>query len=337
MPTITTVDATWDTGVTMDASELRRADTAMFLGNGADNGVRSGIVRHGDTSLAVAVNGSDQVTVAAGAFVIASALGLGVYRGSLPAATSAVALTARNGTNPRIDLVVIQVNGTNATLKTIDGNPSSSPTAPALPAQHIELARLTVPQVGGGAVTVDSSWRTYATALGGTLYVETAARLPGSGNQKGQRAVALDTGVEWVWNGTAWTGGVGTIGYAQRTSNQGGITTEVDLTGLSVTVTTGASRRIRISVEISAASSVAGDVVSLRIKEGSTQLQSRETHLASAAGSTGLCVASVVLTPTAGPHTYKAALVRAVGTGTVNTAASATAPAYILVEDIGAV
>lgn len=204
MPTITTVDATWDTGVTLDAAELKRADTAMFLGDGSVNGVRGGVVRHGDNSLAVTVNGSDQVTVQAGAFVIPSSLGLGVYRGSLAAATSAVALTARNGTNPRIDLVVIQVNGTNATVKTIDGTPSSSPTAPTLPAQHIELARLTVPQVGGGAVTVDSTWRAYAAALGASLLVETVNRLPGSGNQKGQRAVALDSGRDYRWNGTAW-------------------------------------------------------------------------------------------------------------------------------------
>lgn len=204
MPTITTVDATWDTGVTLDAAELRRADTAMFLGDGTANGVRGGIVRHGDTSLAVTVNGSDQVTVQPGAFVIPAATGLGAYRGSLQSATSAVALSTRNGTNPRIDLIVIQATGTNATVKTIDGTPGASPSAPALPAQHIELARVTVPATGGGAVTVDSSWRAYATALGGTLYVETSARLPGSGNQKGQRAVALDSGFEHLWSGTAW-------------------------------------------------------------------------------------------------------------------------------------
>jgi hypothetical protein len=208
MPTLTTVDAAWDTGITLDHAELRRADTTMFLGDGSSNGVRGGIVRHGDTSLAVTVNGSDQVTVQPGAFVVPAATGLGVYRGSLQSAVgpgAGTAVSARNGTNPRIDLVVIQVGtGTGAIVKTIDGTPSSSPVAPALPAQHIELARLTVPQVGGGAITVDSTWRAYATALGGTLYVETSARLPGSGNQKGQRALALDTGLEYFWTGTAW-------------------------------------------------------------------------------------------------------------------------------------
>lgn len=204
MPTITTVDATWDTGVSMDAAELRRADTAMFLGDGTANGVRGGIVRHGDTSLAVTVNGSDQIIIQPGAWVIPAATGLGVYRGALQAAvgpSAGTAITARNATNPRIDLVVVQAPGI---VKTIDGTPGASPVAPALPAQHIELARITVPAVGGGAVTVDSSWRAYATSLGGTLYVETAARLPGSGNQKGQRALALDSGQAHFWSGTAW-------------------------------------------------------------------------------------------------------------------------------------
>lgn len=204
MPTITTVDATWDTGTAMDAGELRRADTAMFLGDGSNNGVRGGIVYHGPNSLAVAVNGSDQITVQAGAFVIPAATGLGVYRGALSATSPLVNITARNATNPRIDIVAIQVTGTNATVTTIDGTPSASPTVPVLPAQHIGLAYLVVPAVGGGAVAVDSAWRTFATSLGGTLPVPTAGRLPGSGNIANQRALAIDTGIEYVWNGAAW-------------------------------------------------------------------------------------------------------------------------------------
>lgn len=204
MPTITTVDATWTNAMTMDEAELRRADTTMFLGDGSANGVRGGVVRHGDTSLAVSVNGSDQVTVQPGAAVIPAATGLGAYRTSLASATAAVGLASRNATNPRIDLIVIQIVSGAAVVRTVDGTPGSSPTAPALPASSIELARVTVPAVGGGAVTVDSTWRAYATALGGTLHVETAARLPGSGNQRGQRAVSLSDGKEYTWNGTAW-------------------------------------------------------------------------------------------------------------------------------------
>lgn len=204
MPTIATTEAFIVDGVATSALEQRLYDTAMFAGDGSNNGVRGGIAYHGSTSLGVTVNGSDQVTVQAGAVVIPAGTGQGVWRGTLAAATSAVALTARNSTNPRIDLVVAQATGTTLVIKTIDGTPAASPVAPALPAQHIELARLTVPQVAGGAVTVDSSWRTLVNSHGGTLKVPTAARLPGSGNTIGDAAVALDTGFEHQWNGTAW-------------------------------------------------------------------------------------------------------------------------------------
>lgn len=204
MPTITTVDAAWTPSPsTFDDAEARRFDTAMFLGDGSNNGVRGGVVRHGDNSLAVAVNGSDQVTVQAGAFVIPAATGLGVYRGALQSTTAAVALATRNATNPRIDLIAIQATSTGAVVKTIDGTPSSSPAVPSLPAQHIELARVTVPASGGGAVTVDSSWRQYASAMGGCVIANTAARLPNSGNMPGQPAITLDTGTQWAWDSTA--------------------------------------------------------------------------------------------------------------------------------------
>lgn len=244
MPTITTVDASWVNAVANDDAELRRFDTTMFLGDGSNNGVRGGIVRHGDTSLGVTVNGSDQVTVQAGAWVIPAATGLGVYRGALSAATAATALAARNATNPRIDLIVVQAPGI---VKTIEGTPGASPTAPALPAQHIELARVTVPAVGGGAVTVDSTWRAYAASLGGTLYVETPARLPGSGNQKGQRAVALSDGTEHIWNGTAWapTGSVTNTACTLAGANTGSATVfrrqNVAILTISITVAAGAS------------------------------------------------------------------------------------------------
>ena len=188
MPTITTTEAFIVDGVATTALEQRLYDTAMFLGDGSNIGVRGGVVRHADTSLAVSVNGSDQVTIQAGACVIPGASGQGVWRGALAAATSAVGITARNSTNPRIDLVVAQATGTNITFKTIDGTPAASPSAPALPAQHIELARITVPPVAGGAVTVDSSWRATPPAWAARC---TSRRRPGFPGPATRRASAL--------------------------------------------------------------------------------------------------------------------------------------------------
>lgn len=205
MPTITTVDAAWTPApVEFTHVEARLFDTAIFAGDGSPNGVRGGVVYHGPDSLKVTVDGTDRVSVGAGAVVIPAATGLGVYRAALAAGTTAEPLTPRNSTNPRIDLIVAQATGTNVTLKTIDGTPGASPSAPDLPAQHVEIARVNVPKLGPGAITVDQTWRTYATALGGRMLVETAARLPGSGMHKGQEAVALDTGIGSHWTGTQW-------------------------------------------------------------------------------------------------------------------------------------
>lgn len=126
--------------------------------------------------------------------------------------------------------------------------------------------------------------------------------------------------------------GTGTLGYAQVTANQTGITAEVDLTGLSVTVTVATSRRIKITGECLAQNSASGNVHALRIKEGTTQLQSRQL-VSGAANSDESFHAEIPLTPTAGSHTYKLAFVAA--TGTSQLTAASTFPAFILVEDIG--
>ena len=126
---------------------------------------------------------------------------------------------------------------------------------------------------------------------------------------------------------------LGTLGYAQVTANQTGITTEVDLTSLTVTVTAVTGRRLRITGKIEAASSVAADTLVLNIKESTTVLN---RALASAPAATGAVTmtATAIVTPTAASHTYKLSLSR-VGTGTAEMDAASTQPAYILCEDVG--
>ncbi len=127
----------------------------------------------------------------------------------------------------------------------------------------------------------------------------------------------------------------GWIGYAEQTGDQGAITTEVDLTSLTVTVTVGTGRRIRISARTLVVSTVANDIAALNIKEGAAQLQTGRTGaLSGTAVSVGIS-ADVILTPTAGAHTYKLAMARETGTGTLTNKAAATAPAFIAVEDLG--
>jgi hypothetical protein len=126
------------------------------------------------------------------------------------------------------------------------------------------------------------------------------------------------------------------LGYAQVTANQGTFTTEVDLTSLTVTVTVPyAAHRIKVSAFAAFQSSVASDTVAFRIKEGATVLQECGVVLPSTANNNVGVTATVVLVPTAAAHTYKLSALKELGTGNITMGASATAPAFILVEDLG--
>ena len=166
-----------------------------------------------------------------------------------------------------------------------------------VPAYVIEFgdAFLTLQQAGGGVLTTQGS----------TAAIQAGVVMPG-----------------------------GVLGYAQVTANQTGITTVVDLTGLTVTVTVGSGRRIQITAIALFQDGTIDTQVIMSIQEGATVLQ----QAAIERGRCGLLTRrstpwSVILTPTAGVHTYK--LTAQVPAGTVQMTAAATTPAFILVEDIG--
>lgn len=127
---------------------------------------------------------------------------------------------------------------------------------------------------------------------------------------------------------------LGVLGYVEVTADQSGITTETDLTGLSIAVTVGTSRRIKVIGNGVLTSNVANDAAAMKIKEGGTQLQDSQIHNI-IAGQGDTVQVFVILTPSSGAHTYKLAAVRSAGTGSVTMVAASTFPAFILVEDIG--
>jgi hypothetical protein len=140
---------------------------------------------------------------------------------------------------------------------------------------------------------------------------------------------AQATGLKWATP----TGNVlGNLGYAQATANQGSIGgSDVDLTSLSVTVTVTAGHRIKIIGHVAFSQASASGITRLRIKEGATQLA--DSLLSATNGSYYSVDAFVVLSPSAGSHTYKLAMTASPGTATME--AGATYPAFILVEDLG--
>jgi len=124
----------------------------------------------------------------------------------------------------------------------------------------------------------------------------------------------------------------GWIGEALVTASQASITAETDLTNLTVTVTAGANRRLKISATVPVQNSTPNVQMILSIKEGATYLQQGALIVAGTSVYETIHV-EVDLTPTTGSHTYKLALQAAAGTGAM--AATANHPAFLLVEDIG--
>ena len=123
------------------------------------------------------------------------------------------------------------------------------------------------------------------------------------------------------------------LGYAQITSSQGSITSLTDVTGLSATVTIptlNTGQKIKVSAHVHFSVGVANDTMSVRINEGATVLQTENIT----SGGEGTAKPSVILTPTAGSHTYKIQAARGSGTGTETVIGASTQPSYIKVEII---
>ena len=128
---------------------------------------------------------------------------------------------------------------------------------------------------------------------------------------------------------------LGTLGYAQITASQSGITSLVDVTGLTTTVTVGSGRRIKVTGFCpSFSGGTFTDMYNMRIVEGSTTLAG--VNLFGGSSTVG-CGGPVewIGTPSAGSHTYKIQATHSVGAASGTFQASATQPAFILVQDIG--
>lgn len=231
--------------------------------------------------------------------------GQGVYIVEHQNATQTLVIAASHPTLPRIDIVVLRVYDTAfdasgnsyADLEVITGTAAASPTAPAVPATAIKLADVAVAAA--------------ATAI--------------------TNANITDTRADAKTNGAA-PGGV--LGYSQVTANQSGITSETDLTSMTLTISPPANRRIKITFSGLVTGSVANDVYLVRIKEGSTTLTYDQNNIHAASVDQGVD-GSIVLIPTAATHTYKLSLQRLTGTGSLTWTAAATRPGWLLIEDLG--
>ena len=246
--------------------------------------------------------------------------------------TDTQTLSAKTLTSPTINSATL--SGTLSGTYTIGGTPTFPSAVVTLTgSQTLTNKVLTSPTINTATIvnptiTADSI-AGYSASTTGTIY-----------------GIAVTTGVITTANsigtGTIVQNGVGasqlatnaiTLGYVETSgTNQTGITTEVDLTGATVTVTIPAGgRRVRITGFCSMFSSVNGDVGALYISDGTSDVKSERTQCSSAT-SVGAHV-TYIFTPSAGSKTYKIRIGRVTGSGTL-LSENAVVPGYIHVEVI---
>ncbi len=111
----------------------------------------------------------------------------------------------------------------------------------------------------------------------------------------------------------------------------------MDLTGLSVTVTVNASRRILITGFVPAIEpTVISSRFILKIRESTTTLAECTVLLDRTGASFAHSVCMAVETPSSGSHTYKlTGTYDSAGSGQANLNFSSTAVGFILVQDVG--
>jgi hypothetical protein len=129
--------------------------------------------------------------------------------------------------------------------------------------------------------------------------------------------------------------GFSTVALAASTTlNMAGVTTVVDLTGMSVTFTAIANRNYKISGYTYIVPTVTDVTAYFKIKQGATVLQTCIAKVGTA--TVGSTVSTfVVKTFTAGSVTLKLTGELGAGSGSLTFFADGTLPTTLLVEDIG--
>jgi hypothetical protein len=132
---------------------------------GANSGVRPG----SSGTLVSATSTTWTVAIHSGILDLETPTGAGGYFYALNTAQTG-SMTAANATNPRIDLISLQVNDPaegdgsstpGVTVVYTTGTAAPSPAVPATPARNYALAQINVPTSGGGSPTVTqvySAW-----------------------------------------------------------------------------------------------------------------------------------------------------------------------------------
>lgn len=199
-------------------AEILRSSYSGLLAGVVSSGslvARGGVVPSMGGALAVTQNGSPNmsVNVASGQAYVPGTEGTkqGTYV-CVNDATKNITITAADGTNPRIDLIVAKVQDTlysgatnSWSLVVVTGTPAGSPAAPTAPANSVTLAQIAV---GAGVTSIVTAnitdKRFYASALGGVISCTSTTRPATTTVPAGQLVYETDTTLIRMLVGSSW-------------------------------------------------------------------------------------------------------------------------------------
>jgi hypothetical protein len=199
------------------AQNTRQALSALMGGgSGRALGARSGW-RPGTPDTVVAVTSTTWTLHACSAIIDAqSSTTQGAYEWASDADITG-SVTAADATNPRTDILYIQINDSsagdgsgalNGNVYYLAGTPATTPAAPALPARSFLVATISVPKVGGGNPTIALNHAFFA-AAGAPQQVYSQAERDALTIYPGLSVERMDLGgaIE-VYDGTRWSFGM---------------------------------------------------------------------------------------------------------------------------------
>lgn len=306
-------------------------------------GGRSGVFTPND--LTVTQNGTPNmsVNVASGRASIAGSES--TMQGSyvvLNDATKNLTIAAADPTNPRRDLIIAKVQdaaysgATNAwSLAVVTGTPAASPSDPATPANSVVLARVAVAALATSIVTANiTDLRPRLAAAGGVITCTSTTR-PSSPWQ-GMTIYETDTRkvLEYQTATTTWTppwnSPWGYVGAVTGTAQTGIGASVTDLTGLSVSYTGYANRRLLLQLIVPCFNSTS--VGSLYIADSATAILQSGFALPNAVN-VFTQMLTTHFTTTGTSHTFKGRA--SVTGGTLSTYDTGSLKPQLIVTDIG--
>lgn len=204
-------------GVAVTAQQERQAKAAQHGGgSGRRLGGRSGFRVDTPSNVLAATSTTWTLGPCAAMIDPGASTHQGMYGWSSDANETG-AVTAADATNPRKDIVYIQINDSSAgdgsgevtaNVKYLAGTPAVTPSAPALPARSFLVGTITVPQSGGGSPTVVRNPAVHV-AAGAPLPVSSQAERDALSKYNGLSVLRLDVAGRTVetWDGARWVNG----------------------------------------------------------------------------------------------------------------------------------